>query len=128
MESAFIFKRYIIISLLNFYVYRFQVTSPGTHFWHAHTGMQRADGVNGAFVVRATRKTEVMSYYDEDLPEHTIIIQDWLDQFTASKFILHHHSMGDNTPSSILINGMFLEKKEVQHINGYWHVISKIKM
>lgn len=68
--------------------------------------MQRADGVHGAFVVRDTDKTSVMSYYDEDLPEHTIVIQDWLDQFTASKYVLHHHAMGDNTPSSILINGV----------------------
>lgn len=67
--------------------------------------MQRGDGVHGALIVRDTRKTEVMSYYDEDLPEHTIIIQDWLDQSTAGKFVLHHHAMGENTPASILING-----------------------
>ncbi|KAH3771415.1 hypothetical protein DPMN_172732, partial [Dreissena polymorpha] len=85
--------------------YRFEVPTSGTHYWHAHAGLQRGDGLSGALVVRDTSFTDVMKLYDVDLPEHTIIIQDWLDQFTTSKFSIHHHSAGDNTPASIIING-----------------------
>ena len=84
---------------------RFKVPNPGTHYWHAHAGFQRGDGINGALVVRDTRHTTTMMHYDRDLPEHTLVLQDWLDTPTAAKFALHHHSMGANTPASILING-----------------------
>lgn len=44
-------------------------------------------------------------FYDEDLPEHTIMLNDWLDQMGAEAFAAGHHAMKDHFPSSILING-----------------------
>ncbi|KAL4235459.1 multicopper oxidase [Mactra antiquata] len=85
--------------------YRFYARNAGTHYWHAHAGLQRGDGIFGALVVRNIADTSVRRYYDQDLPEHTIIFQDWMDQFSSSKFALHHHGMSDNEPSSILIDG-----------------------
>lgn len=85
--------------------YRFLAANSGTHYWHAHAGMQRADGIFGALVVRETASNAVQTLYDHDLPEHTVLVHDWLDQYTSSKFSLHHHGMADNQPSSILING-----------------------
>lgn len=85
--------------------YRFQAQNAGTHYWHAHAGLQRGDGVFGALIVRDTSVTSAKSLYDEDLPEHTVFFQDWLDQYSSSKFSLHHHGMNDNTPTSILVNG-----------------------
>lgn len=93
------------ISAHSIFQYKFQAHNSGTHYWHAHAGMQRGDGIFGALVVRDTSYKSVMAHYDHDLPEHTVIVQDWLDQYSSSKFSLHHHSMRDNEPSSILING-----------------------
>jgi FtsP/CotA-like multicopper oxidase with cupredoxin domain len=86
--------------------YRFKANYPGTHFWHAHSGLQRSDGIFGAFVVRQADDLEPhYGLYQHDLPEHTMIVNDWLEELTENKFARHHHAGGDNRPKSILING-----------------------
>ncbi|KAL5012095.1 hypothetical protein ScPMuIL_010646 [Solemya velum] len=86
--------------------YRFPADYPGTHFWHAHVGMQRSDGVFGALVTRQTPVTDPhFSFYDLDLPEHTIFVNDWLNELTLNRFSHHHQAGGDNKPSSMLIQG-----------------------
>ncbi|KAL5022049.1 hypothetical protein ScPMuIL_001204 [Solemya velum] len=86
--------------------YRFRAVNPGTHFWHSHQGLQRVDGLFGALVVRQIQSRETHhDMYDLDLPEHTITVQDWLDDISTSKFDEHQHAMGSHTPNSILING-----------------------
>ncbi|ESO96136.1 hypothetical protein LOTGIDRAFT_231844 [Lottia gigantea] len=86
--------------------YKFRASNPGTHFWHAHTGVQRADGVYGNLVVRQPPKSDVhWSLYDHDLPEHTMVVNDWLNQLTIDRFAAHHHNDGDNKPRLMLING-----------------------
>ena len=37
---------------LKFEMERFEMNNQGTHLWHAHAGLQRADGVFGPIVVR----------------------------------------------------------------------------
>lgn len=44
--------------------------------------------------------------YDYDLSSHIITILDWGEETGNEKFIAHHHSNGDNKPSSILVNGL----------------------
>ncbi len=73
-------------------------------FYHSHTGLQRADGIVGAFVVRDPQDPNA-DLYDHDLPEHVIIIQDWLIELTLNRFTGHHNSDYDNKPKSGLING-----------------------
>ncbi|XP_021367995.1 laccase-1-like isoform X1 [Mizuhopecten yessoensis] len=86
--------------------YRFKVSDPGTHFWHGHFGLHRADGIFGAFVVRQAAEHELQhGLYDYDLPEHTILINDWLLELTLNRFANHHQAYGDNKPGSMLING-----------------------
>ncbi|XP_041353555.1 L-ascorbate oxidase-like [Gigantopelta aegis] len=86
--------------------YRFPVKIPGTHFWHAHSGLQRGDGVFGSLIVRQADSDEAhRRLYDEDLPEHTIHVQDWLLQPTVNRLAGHQHGVLDNNPQSILING-----------------------
>lgn len=38
------------------FTYEFRADPPGTHWWHAHSTMQRLDGLAGAFIVDVTRK------------------------------------------------------------------------
>ncbi|XP_038050215.1 laccase-5-like [Patiria miniata] len=88
------------------FTYSFPAETYGTHWWHAHAGMQRADGVFGALVVRQpTQREQHGSLYDYDLPEHVVLLHDWLDQVTLVKFAAHHHDNGSNKPESVLING-----------------------
>lgn len=44
--------------------------------------------------------------YDYDLSSHVNIILDWTIETGITKFVAHHHSDGDNKPSSILVNGL----------------------
>lgn len=86
--------------------YRFKADNSGTHFWHAHSGLQRSDGIFGAFVVRQPDELEPhLGLYEEDLPEHTMIVHDWLEELSINRFAHHHHAGGDNKPRSMLVNG-----------------------
>lgn len=68
--------------------------------------MHRADGIYGALFVRQARAVEHnKDTYDYDLPQHKMLLTDWLDRPVLDKFIAHHHSNGNNRPESILING-----------------------
>ncbi|XP_022087951.1 laccase-like isoform X2 [Acanthaster planci] len=88
------------------FTYRFPAETYGTHWWHAHAGMQRADGVFGALVVRQPDPREQhRKLYDRDLPEHVVLLHDWLDRVTLDKFAAHHHDNGSNKPESVLVNG-----------------------
>ncbi|XP_048752208.2 uncharacterized protein LOC125663848 isoform X2 [Ostrea edulis] len=86
--------------------YRFIAETPGTHFWHAHAGLQRADGVFGSLVIRQPKSRDYHSaLYDYDLPEHSILLNDWIGEMGAPRFAGHHHAMTEHLPDSILING-----------------------
>lgn len=45
--------------------YSFTAAHAGTHFWHSHAGMQRADGAFGAYIVREPNDRHV-DIYDYD--------------------------------------------------------------
>lgn len=80
----------------------------GTHFWHSHTGVQRADGLFGAFIVR--EPTDVHEgLYDFDLPEHTVFINSWYNELTINRFNSFYHADIPFFPDSILINGMCIK-------------------
>ncbi|XP_061164932.1 uncharacterized protein LOC133173878 [Saccostrea echinata] len=86
--------------------YKFKPDFPGTYFWHSHSGLQRMDGVFGALVIRQSDITEPhLELYDHDLPEHTIMINDWLAELAINRFAKYIHAFGDSTPASMLING-----------------------
>lgn len=38
------------------YTYKFKASTVGTHWYHAHTGLQRSDGLYGPFIVKETVK------------------------------------------------------------------------
>ena len=63
--------------------------------------MQRGDGIAGALVIRSNNPVDDL----EDLPEHTLVMQDWFTQSAAEKGFLHLHGNGKNHPDSIIVNG-----------------------
>ncbi|GFR63220.1 multicopper oxidase [Elysia marginata] len=89
------------------FTYRFKALDAGTHYWHGHTGMQRADGLFGAIVVRQPPSHEPhLTLYDHDLSEHVILVHDWTKRSTLPSYLAHHHNDGSNAPELMLINGM----------------------
>lgn len=86
--------------------YTFKADNEGTHWWHSHVGTQRSDGAFGSLIVRQPESYIPHSHlYDFDLSEHIIFIQDWIYVTSISNFNAFHHSIGDNKPQNILING-----------------------
>ncbi|XP_013407117.1 uncharacterized protein LOC106171353 [Lingula anatina] len=111
--------------------YNFKAEEAGSHFWHAHSGFQRADGVVGPLVVRQPRSEDPHSnLYDLDLTEHYITVTEWLGELTINKFERHHHKHGDTMPQSMLINGKGAFKGYHNHVTNehvftpyaYFHV------
>lgn len=77
--------------------------------WHSHSGLQRADGLFGAVVVRQNKIDEGVyaSLYDYDLSDHVIVMNDWFEKPIALEFALHVHTDRTrfNYADAILING-----------------------
>ncbi|KAK7867607.1 hypothetical protein R5R35_014805 [Gryllus longicercus] len=86
--------------------YAFKADTPGTHFWHSHTGHQRADGAFGSLVVRVPREADAhAALWDRDERAHTLLLLDWGASGGAERFLAHHHAGGPNKPTAILVNG-----------------------
>lgn len=86
--------------------YHYTADTPGTHFWHSHSGCQRADGVFGALIIRVPTSSDPhRELYDHDLSEHIVQILDWDDKLGVDKFLAHHHANGNNKPKTLLVNG-----------------------
>ncbi|KAK7504004.1 hypothetical protein BaRGS_00004736 [Batillaria attramentaria] len=95
------------IQPLETFRYDFVASPAGTHWYHSHSGLQYGDGVYGAFIVRQTETFDPHSaLYDSDLPEHVMLIADWLPETSNAHFI---HNMYDVSGGvgrwSALING-----------------------
>lgn len=86
--------------------YHYSADTPGTHFWHSHSGCQRADGAFGALIIHVPRTQDPhRSLYDQDLSEHIIQVLDWDHKLGVEKFLAHHHANGNNKPLTLLVNG-----------------------
>ncbi|XP_033112326.1 laccase-2-like [Anneissia japonica] len=91
------------------FLYTFNANPPGTHWWHSHAGMQRADGLFGPLIVKKPKSGDTYSrLYDYD--EHVLLVNDWLHELTIERFSKYHHSIGSNSADSILINGKGIYK------------------
>ena len=61
-------------------MYEFLVTDSGTHYWHGHVSMERADGMQGPIIISDPNNedaVELETMYDEDV---TVFLQDWYHQ------------------------------------------------
>ena len=77
---------------LHSYTYTFKASPAGTHWYHAHSGEQRTDGLYGAFIVKDTLPGNV---YDYDYPEqHTLILMDWQRETTIDLFRTINSNLG----------------------------------
>lgn len=88
--------------------YAFGANEVGTHFYHAHAGHHKSNGLYGAMVVRnvnagAARNADSEALYDVDRSEHVVLISDALHALAESLV----HGLPDRRirPESLLING-----------------------
>ncbi|XP_073980604.1 uncharacterized protein [Rhodnius prolixus] len=95
--------------------YQFYAEDAGTFFYHSHSGFQKQDGPMGPLIIRENPNKEFNFHFDEDLPEHVMLIQDWLN------FLVEESFPGDGADRlkgfrapSYLINGrgIFTKKKK----------------
>ena len=76
----------------NSYTYAFQATPAGTHWYHAHSGLQRTDGLYGALIIKDILPGNV---YDNDYPEqHTLLLMDWQRMDSLDTFHSINPSLG----------------------------------
>lgn len=88
------------------FLYSFYADAPGTHLWHAHSALQRGDGIYGALIVKVPpHQNPHLRLYDFDLPQHVFTVMDWVHLFSPDKFMRHIHAAEDNQPPNLLING-----------------------
>ncbi|KAM0733524.1 Laccase-1 [Formica fusca] len=86
--------------------YQWGANNAGTHFWHAHSGLQKMDGVFGRLIVRQTPERDPHSHlYDYDLSTHVLIISDWMHDPSVNRFPGKRFNQTGQNPDSLLING-----------------------
>ncbi|KAJ8303182.1 hypothetical protein KUTeg_019578 [Tegillarca granosa] len=77
--------------------------------WHGvlQEGSPHMDGVSmlTQCPIHTHTRFQYNRFYDYDLPEHSIVVNDWLAEMSSTRFAGHHHAMTDHAPHSILING-----------------------
>jgi FtsP/CotA-like multicopper oxidase with cupredoxin domain len=92
------------ISYFTRYRYIFTAADPGTHFYHSHSANQKADGINGALIVREYKNDNPnLKLYDFDLPQHLIMTADWMHEFSDN--FLPGAAKRSALTDSMLING-----------------------
>nr|XP_022900258.1 laccase [Onthophagus taurus] len=90
----------------NTFRYQWFAANAGTHFWHAHTGLQKIDGLYGSVIVRqAPSKDPNSNLYDYDLTTHIMLISDWMHEDAAERFPGRLAVNTGQDPESLLING-----------------------
>ena len=74
------------------FTYKFTASPAGTHWYHAHSGTHRTEGLYGALIVQDAYQKEL---YDKDLPkEHTLLLMDWQKEASIDLFHQIRSSLG----------------------------------
>ena len=71
--------------------YIFNATSPGTHWYHSHSGAQRTDGLFGALIVK---ERDVSNDFVDNPGDHTLTLLDWQRESSLDLFVQIHSSLG----------------------------------
>lgn len=86
--------------------YQWVAGNAGTHFWHAHTGLQKMDGLYGSIAIRQPPSKDPNSHlYDFDLTTHVMLLSDWMHEDAAERFPGRLAVNTGQDPESLLING-----------------------
>lgn len=86
----------------NTFRYVFNAREAGTHYYHAHSGVHRTNGIVGKLNIREQHDPNA-DQYDYDLTEHSILLADW-NNVLAEEFSPGIRNSAVR-PDSLLING-----------------------
>ncbi|KAG5876553.1 hypothetical protein JTB14_026702 [Gonioctena quinquepunctata] len=90
----------------NTFRYQWIAGNSGTHFWHAHTGLQKMDGIYGSIVIRQPPSKDPNSMlYDYDLTTHVVLLSDWMHEDATERYPGRLAVNTGQDPESLLING-----------------------
>ncbi|PNY26831.1 L-ascorbate oxidase [Tolypocladium capitatum] len=111
MDGAVGLTQCAIASSRNF-TYRFRIdeSQSGTYWYHAHAGVQRADGLFGGLVIHKpaqTERTSDLSIYQYKT-EQLLLVGDWYHRQAGAVLDWYqdpNHYMYEPAPDSLLING-----------------------
>ncbi|XP_789921.3 L-ascorbate oxidase [Strongylocentrotus purpuratus] len=89
------------------FTYEFIAEQPGTHWWHSHAGVHRADGVYGSLIVRQSSESDPhRALYDKDDPYHVITIKEWSKSPAIAISTAGQSGVAIDANDGILINGV----------------------
>ncbi|CAG5109018.1 Similar to LCC4: Laccase-4 (Trametes versicolor) [Cotesia congregata] len=86
--------------------YQWRAQNPGSHFWHAHSGFHKGEGLHGLIAIREPKVYDPNAkLYDFDNPDNVIFISDWMHGSVKGHIPgTTVHNPGQ-VPDNILING-----------------------
>ncbi|XP_076471477.1 uncharacterized protein LOC143301231 [Babylonia areolata] len=88
------------------FVYKFHAGPEGTHWYHAHTGMQLADGAFGPVIVRQPAGHDLNdNLYDQDLSEHVMMVYNWHPVLSMEYYLNLMYAYDPFSPQSVMVNG-----------------------
>ncbi|GFR79622.1 multicopper oxidase [Elysia marginata] len=68
--------------------------------------LQRSDGLFGSLVIRQAQASDPHGgLYDVDVPEHTIMLNDWSERPSVDSIVARFHKGGSIHAGAILVNG-----------------------
>ncbi|XP_063975905.1 uncharacterized protein LOC135161864 isoform X2 [Diachasmimorpha longicaudata] len=86
--------------------YKWRAHNWGTHFYHAHTGIHKTDGLQGAVIIRPPIQLDPnRDQYDEDNFDNTIFINDWFHESAVDHWPGTSTRNVGQVPANVLING-----------------------
>jgi hypothetical protein len=69
-------------------------------------GLQKLDGIQGNLVIRTPKSTDPNGIkYDMDVPEHTLMILDWINTTAEEMFPGLQQSLPGDLPITFLLEG-----------------------
>uniref|UniRef100_A0A0C9RPZ9 ASO_0 protein n=1 Tax=Fopius arisanus TaxID=64838 RepID=A0A0C9RPZ9_9HYME len=86
--------------------YRWRAQNAGTHFYHAHTGLHKPDGLEGAIIIRQPKIEDPNNEdFDDDHFDNVIFLNDWFHESAIDHWPgTTAHNVGQ-IPQNILVNG-----------------------
>ena len=95
--------------------YSFIATEPGTQFYHSHAGHHKMNGILGGIVVHRDRNFDPnAAFYNQDLPEHLMVVSDWM-KLDAEMFMPGLRSY----PTGIYLNNILINGKGTVNDVGF---------
>lgn len=93
--------------------YSFNAAESGTNLYHSHEGLQKSNGLYGSLIVKDPNDINFKEY-DHDLPEHVIIVSDWMHNM--AEFNVPGLACSIDIFRTLLINGKGKDKVSIQFI------------